>query len=366
MTEFPSSGLLESPGRIFSDNPPVHPPATQSGKLPDSKESSSLAKKHKCPYCQSEFVRHHNLKTHLLTHSQEKPYSCQTCQQRFRRLHDLKRHAKLHKIDKSYTCSNCNRNFASRDVLAQHGGGTQGCGVRQTGLESSFGVYTHEDTNTWGKYANSGMDGIEYTEVSVPQTRNEDVRQEKDLMKPRVPPLQRPPLESRQTEDDLATASMILLSLLSIRSILEALGPDDALGVIITSLLRSLEVSLCLLDGLLDMWEPDTGQSGRLEFGNGTSCDGWVTSSLSDVRLYRLKRPLEGLRQDGGVAIRRWLYTLGNDVDFLISQFSSIFPLIRSVPIIFFIYKFLTIVIARLQMMALGTMGSWRCFEKLS
>jgi hypothetical protein len=35
-------------------------------------------KKHRCPYCATEFTRHHNLKSHLLTHSQDKPYVCRT------------------------------------------------------------------------------------------------------------------------------------------------------------------------------------------------------------------------------------------------------------------------------------------------
>lgn len=65
-------------------------------------ERSASNKKHRCPYCATEFTRHHNLKSHLLTHSHEKPYVCQTCQSRFRRLHDLKRHTKLHTGETSY------------------------------------------------------------------------------------------------------------------------------------------------------------------------------------------------------------------------------------------------------------------------
>ncbi|KAF2235092.1 hypothetical protein EV356DRAFT_419948, partial [Viridothelium virens] len=53
-------------------------------------------KKHTCPYCSAEFTTYHNLKSHLLTHNQDKPYVCISCQARFRRLHELKRHTKLH------------------------------------------------------------------------------------------------------------------------------------------------------------------------------------------------------------------------------------------------------------------------------
>jgi DNA-directed RNA polymerase subunit M/transcription elongation factor TFIIS len=48
-------------------------------------------RKHKCQECGQYFTRLHNLKSHLLTHSQEKPFICQDCGHKFRRLHDLKR-----------------------------------------------------------------------------------------------------------------------------------------------------------------------------------------------------------------------------------------------------------------------------------
>ena len=48
-------------------------------------------RKHKCQECGQYFTRLHNLKSHLLTHSQEKPFICQECGHKFRRLHDLKR-----------------------------------------------------------------------------------------------------------------------------------------------------------------------------------------------------------------------------------------------------------------------------------
>lgn len=108
---------------------PGHDSPTQSGK------------KHKCPFCETEFTRHHNLKSHLLTHSQEKPYICQECNMRFRRLHDLKRHSKLHTGEKPHICPKCDRKFARGDALARHSKGAGGC----AGRRSSMGSFAETD-----------------------------------------------------------------------------------------------------------------------------------------------------------------------------------------------------------------------------
>ncbi|KAJ5265970.1 hypothetical protein N7524_006988 [Penicillium chrysogenum] len=121
---------------------------------------SPSAKKHRCPYCATEFTRQHNLKSHLLTHSQEKPFVCQTCQSRFRRLHDLKRHAKLHTGERPHICPKCGRRFARGDALARHNKGQGGCAGRRSSMGSFAADDEYGDGTTGGP---DDMDGLMYT-----------------------------------------------------------------------------------------------------------------------------------------------------------------------------------------------------------
>lgn len=151
----PSSSMGAPPARTMSM--PMTANAPGGPKSPNSK-------KHRCPYCETEFTRHHNLKSHLLTHSQEKPYICQTCQMRFRRLHDLKRHSKLHTGEKPHVCPKCDRKFARGDALARHSKGPGGCVSRRGsigGFDASEDFTSHldgDDTTMSGVVYETGND----------------------------------------------------------------------------------------------------------------------------------------------------------------------------------------------------------------
>jgi hypothetical protein len=149
-----------------------------------SRSPPSSSKKHRCPYCSTEFTRHHNLKSHLLTHSHEKPYMCQTCDSRFRRLHDLKRHTKLHTGERPHICPKCKRSFARGDALARHAKGQGGC----AGRRSSVGSYGGDGSGPGG---DDGMDGLMYAGEASHEPEHLDDDTEGDERRPALPQIQR-------------------------------------------------------------------------------------------------------------------------------------------------------------------------------
>ncbi|KAK2628165.1 hypothetical protein QTJ16_002811 [Diplocarpon rosae] len=165
---------------------------------------SPSQKKHKCPYCETEFTRHHNLKSHLLTHSQEKPYVCQTCQMRFRRLHDLKRHMKLHTGERPHICPKCDRKFARGDALARHSKGQGGCAGRRASMGSFGGDDDYEGSNA-GDGDDSVMDGVSYTNATSHQ--NESDLTEDDHRRFSLPSIKAQHVAGSGSGDSYATQS---------------------------------------------------------------------------------------------------------------------------------------------------------------
>ena len=171
---------LSFPGNLLGQQDPRAPSRGLSLPMPGQQLAprSPSQKKHKCPYCETEFTRHHNLKSHLLTHSQEKPYVCQTCQMRFRRLHDLKRHMKLHTGERPHICPKCDRKFARGDALARHSKGQGGCAGRRASMGSFGGDDDYEGSNA-GDGDESMMDGVLYANGTPHPNESEMTEEER-------------------------------------------------------------------------------------------------------------------------------------------------------------------------------------------
>ena len=111
---------------------------------------SSIDKKKKyiCEICKiASFTRKHNLKSHLLTHTDSKPFQCSYCSSNFRRNYDLKRHEKIHTKEKPYICLKCGKSFSRADTLLRHNSSNTGCNLNNKSITNDNNNDTNNDTN---------------------------------------------------------------------------------------------------------------------------------------------------------------------------------------------------------------------------
>lgn len=83
----------------------------------------------KCSLCPKRFTRGFNLRSHLLTHTDERPFVCYVCGKTFTRNNDRKSHEFLHSGKKNFVCKGdlanghqwgCGRRFSRKKNLQRH------------------------------------------------------------------------------------------------------------------------------------------------------------------------------------------------------------------------------------------------------
>ena len=74
-----------------------------------------------CPVCGKKFTYKCNLKSHLVTHSDQKPFQCEGCHKEFKRQEQLTCHARIHDPSKSpFRCYICGKGLTRKQNLRQH------------------------------------------------------------------------------------------------------------------------------------------------------------------------------------------------------------------------------------------------------
>ena len=75
---------------------------------------------HDCPICRKSFSRNRTLKTHMLTHNEERPHQGEQCGKTFSQRQLLKTHMLTHTGERPHECEQCGKTFAHQSNLKRH------------------------------------------------------------------------------------------------------------------------------------------------------------------------------------------------------------------------------------------------------
>ena len=113
-------GIQIDPAELkFPEDPPPPSSPTQQTQPRAQTQMRRQPTVNSCPQCNKTYTRAYNLKSHILTHANERPYVCRTCGKSFARQHDYKRHESLHSGEKRFVCNG---------TLSSESGTYWGCG----------------------------------------------------------------------------------------------------------------------------------------------------------------------------------------------------------------------------------------------
>ena len=86
----------------------------------DQLKNDQTESKYVCGQCGFAFKEKHNLRSHLLRHSNQKNFSCSLCLKKFFTKSELRLHEYRHKAERPYLCKHCGMGFLSANSLSQH------------------------------------------------------------------------------------------------------------------------------------------------------------------------------------------------------------------------------------------------------
>ncbi|GIY72562.1 hypothetical protein CDAR_174811 [Caerostris darwini] len=84
------------------------------------KYQKSGSETYHCTYCTYTTSYKGNLKTHMVTHVNNRPFVCNVCHKSFNHKVALKTHFRLHSGERPYKCDICGRAFIQRGALNYH------------------------------------------------------------------------------------------------------------------------------------------------------------------------------------------------------------------------------------------------------